>query len=285
MDEGEGEIDGWREKFAVRKSGRRAGRHRERGDLGRVGEARLTLVARSAWHRDTMSTIAARRARATRAMQVTLQDHVKRLRNEREAQAIAAAPAMPPTDFTLKGSVSISLPSGASATSKPRAPAASAATGGGLSALLPPPPGGIAPPGGARGRSRPAVGAPAALAAPTAPDPFAASAACGTDPFAASTAPSASATAASPLFSLPGGEPASCAAPPAAPPSTGFGADFGSSFGDGAFGSGTAFDGGAPFGDGEFGSGAFGGGAFGSSSEASSGGTGNGAGEWVAFGS
>ena len=53
---------------------------------------------------------------------VTIADHVKRLRNEKEAQAIAAAPAPPPQDFTLKGSVSISLPGGA--TSKPRAPPA-----------------------------------------------------------------------------------------------------------------------------------------------------------------
>ena len=50
---------------------------------------------------------------------VTLQDHVKQLRNEIESEAAAAAPAPPPQDFTLKGNLSISV--GQSA--KPRAPA------------------------------------------------------------------------------------------------------------------------------------------------------------------
>ena len=95
---------------------------------------------------------------------VQLQDHVKRLRNEREAQKIASAPAPPPRDLTLKGSMNICLPGGA--TAKPKATAAAVpSAGGGLSALLPPPPGGASASGRAR---RPvASGVPAPAAAPT----------------------------------------------------------------------------------------------------------------------
>jgi hypothetical protein len=102
---------------------------------------------------------------------VTLQDHVKHLTQEREfaaaAEAAANAPAPPPQDFSLKGSVSIALPGGATSAPKPRpAPAA----GGGLAMpLMPPPPGGVAQP--SRGRR----GAPAP-AAPTAPTLVAAAA-------------------------------------------------------------------------------------------------------------
>lgn len=224
---------------------------------------------------------------------VTLQDHVKRLRNEREAQAIAAAPAPPPTDFTLKGSVSISLPGGASAAAKPRAPAASAAAGGGLSALLPPPPGATGLRDGARGRQRPAASAPAM---PAAADPFAAGASGGANPFAAPAAPSASATSAAPLFSLEGSTagPAVGTAGATSATSGGFGAEgfgsgfHGSGFGDGTFGGDTAFGGAAPFGDGAFGGEGFcGGGALGGGggSENGSSSTGSGTGEWVAFGS
>lgn len=117
---------------------------------------------------------------------VTLQDHVKRLRNEKEAAKIASAPAPPPTDFTLKGSVNISLPGGAKSAAKPKPAAA-----GGLSALLPPPPSGQP---SSRGRPRaaapsntgPASATPAAAAPAAAPGPAAAAPAAnpfGTDPF------------------------------------------------------------------------------------------------------
>ena len=111
---------------------------------------------------------------------VTLQDHVKRLRNEKAAEAIAAAPAAPPQDFTLKGSVSIALPGGLPP-SKPR-PALPPA-GAGLMALAPPPPSG----GASRGRPRPiAAGAPQAPPpAPAMPAATAFTATFGEDPFTA----------------------------------------------------------------------------------------------------
>ena len=121
---------------------------------------------------------------------VTLQDHVKHLRQEKEAIAAANAPQAPPQDFSLKGSVSIALPGGAS--SAPRARPAAAA-GAAAMPLMPPPPGGGGQP--SRGRQRGSGAAPAAVAAanPFAPtagssdfgasDPFAPSA----DPFGSST--------------------------------------------------------------------------------------------------
>ena len=160
---------------------------------------------------------------------VTLQDHVKRLRNEKEAAKIAAAPAAPPQDFTLKGSVTVSLPGGATSSRPKPAPAAG---GGGLGALLPPPPVGGAP---SRGR-RPVAGAAPAAAAPAAAipvvqavevgaafgsTPFGADfgAAFGSDPFASGGAsdPFAASGASDPFAAS--GTPT---APPAAPP-IGFG--------------------------------------------------------------
>ena len=180
---------------------------------------------------------------------VTLQDHVKRLRNEKEAEKLASAPAPPPQDLSLKGSVSIALPGGASAPAKPRAPAPAPAGGGsaGLMALAPPPPPTTAP---TRGR-RPVASATAPAAAPTAAatsaavpstgpsatdpfsgldafassgDPFANS----NDPFANSGDPFASSgdpfAAASTLPSAP--------PPPAAPFGDPFGASPSAAFGD-----------------------------------------------------
>ena len=90
---------------------------------------------------------------------VTLQDHVKYLRREAEAEAIADAPAAPPVDYTLKGSMQIALPAGH--TPKPREAPTAAAGGASLGGFLPPPP-------GASGGSRRPVAAPAAPAAPAA---------------------------------------------------------------------------------------------------------------------
>ena len=70
---------------------------------------------------------------------VTIQDHIKRLRNEKIVAEQAAAPAAPAMDFSLKGSISINM-GGSGEPRKPRAPPPS---GGGLGlALAPPPPGG-----------------------------------------------------------------------------------------------------------------------------------------------
>ena len=68
---------------------------------------------------------------------VTLQDHVKWLKNEREAEAIAAAPAAPPQDFSLHGNIAINVPGKSGEAAPPRAPRA-AAPAGALSALAPP---------------------------------------------------------------------------------------------------------------------------------------------------
>ena len=139
---------------------------------------------------------------------VTLQDHVKHLRNAKEAEALAAAPAPPPQDLSLKGSISIGIP-GSHASSAPRQRAARSDGGGadGLFALQPPPPVSAQP-----NRRRPvAEGSPGAVAAPeqpssganpfgsapfqmpatSAPDPFANAFPTSTsDPFAAAAAPS-----------------------------------------------------------------------------------------------
>ena len=96
---------------------------------------------------------------------VTLQDHVKQLRNEIESEAAAAAPAAPPQDFTLKGNLSISVGQGAKPRAAPRAPAA-AAPAGGLGGFLPPPPSGMG--GGRRPTASPAAPPAAPLAAPPA---------------------------------------------------------------------------------------------------------------------
>ena len=157
-------------------------------------------------------------------LNVTLQDHVRRLKNEKEAEIIAAAPAPPPQDFTLKGSVSIALPGGATS-SKRSAPSSGAAAG--LSALAPPPPstGGSS---SQRGRRPVAGGAPppppppppgaAAASASSAPDisaafgdadPFAAAA---TDPFAAAADPFAA--AADPFASAASGSGGFCSSDP-----------------------------------------------------------------------
>ncbi len=116
---------------------------------------------------------------------VTLQDHVKRLRAEREAEQAyreaEQAPPTPPQDFSLKGSVSIALPTkaragGGGGEAKRERPAQPGAIGG-LGSLLPPPPGVGAAASQSRGRPRPVAAAPvatAATAASSADDPFAA---------------------------------------------------------------------------------------------------------------
>lgn len=128
---------------------------------------------------------------------VTLQDHVKRLRNEQKAEAAfeaaQTAPPAPAQDFTLKGSVSIALPGGGS--SKPRA--APAGDGGLAVPLMPPPPGGGPPKG------RPTAGAAAAADPFAGSDPFA-----GTDPFGSSSTAdpfAGTAAGADPFAAQPGG--------------------------------------------------------------------------------
>lgn len=192
---------------------------------------------------------------------VTIADHVKRLRNEKEAQAIAAAPAPPPQDFTLKGSVSISLPGGA--TSKPRAPPAAAGAGAGLMALAPPPPGG----GGSSQRGRRPVASAAAsgttnTAAATFSDPFSASsattntaaAASFSDSFSPSDTQSSGAAAADAFASFGGGgsdpfgaatDPFGSATPFAAAPEGGFSASAAFGTEGGASAEGASTEGGA----------------------------------------
>lgn len=174
---------------------------------------------------------------------VTLQDHVKRLRNEREALAARDRPAPPPQDFSLKGSVSISLPGGA--TPKPRAAAAPPPPGG-LGALLPPPPA-----GGGPSRGRRPVGSATETAQPSAAASFSSGAPAfgpadafatadafantfGQDPFAPSTATTTAPPAAAPAADQPFGSSDLFGSATFAPTS-GFGADpFGAStsFGD-----------------------------------------------------
>ena len=96
---------------------------------------------------------------------VTLADHVKQLRVERESEQAAAAPAPPPQDFSLQGNISINLAGGSD---KPRAPRAAAPAGGAAGFSLAPPPPGTG--GGKRPTGRP-VAQPAAPAAPAAPAP------------------------------------------------------------------------------------------------------------------
>ncbi len=100
---------------------------------------------------------------------VTLADHVKQLRYEKESEQAAAAPAAPPQDFSLQGNISISV-GGKSGGDKPRAPRAAAPAGGATSfSLAPPPP---ASGGGKRPTSRPvAAPAPAPAPAPAAQPP------------------------------------------------------------------------------------------------------------------
>uniref|UniRef100_A0A7S0JDF0 NECAP PHear domain-containing protein n=1 Tax=Calcidiscus leptoporus TaxID=127549 RepID=A0A7S0JDF0_9EUKA len=94
---------------------------------------------------------------------VTLQDHVKHVRWEaehaKELIAEANAPAAPPTDFTLKGSVSIALPAGKAPKARDPDTTAAPAHGGGGMLLAPPP-----PTGGGQSRRR-VGGASAATAA------------------------------------------------------------------------------------------------------------------------
>uniref|UniRef100_A0A7S0Q1S2 NECAP PHear domain-containing protein n=1 Tax=Coccolithus braarudii TaxID=221442 RepID=A0A7S0Q1S2_9EUKA len=99
---------------------------------------------------------------------VTLQDHVKHIKWEAEhakgLAAEAAAPAAPPTDFSLKGTMSIALPAGR--TPKPRDLDKVAATPSSIGGLMLAPP----PPAGAQSRRRvpaPAVMPPAELSAST----------------------------------------------------------------------------------------------------------------------
>ncbi|KAL1511502.1 hypothetical protein AB1Y20_006299 [Prymnesium parvum] len=109
---------------------------------------------------------------------VTLQDHVKRLKYEREAEEAAAAPALPAQDFSLKGTISIGIPGGGGGSQRARPPAA-ASDAVSLTALAPP------PPANSSGGRRPvASGASAAAGeSPAAsPDPFGASP-FGSDPF------------------------------------------------------------------------------------------------------
>ena len=147
---------------------------------------------------------------------VTLQDHVKRLKNEVEAAKVASEPPPPAKDLSLSGSIKISVGGvGGSGSSKPRpAPAA----GGGLIALGAPPGGLGAPPSG--GRRRPVAGAPADAPAPAA--------AFGSDPFGGAFAP-APASAADPFGGAFGSAPFGSSTPTAPPMAPAFGADpFGS---------------------------------------------------------
>ena len=147
---------------------------------------------------------------------VTLQDHVKRLKNEVEAAKVASEPPPAAKDLSLSGSIKISVGGvGGSGSSKPRpAPAA----GGGLIALGAPPGGLGAPPSG--GRRRPVAGAPADAPAPAA--------AFGSDPFGGAFAP-APAAAADPFGGAFGSAPFGSSTPTAPPTAPAFGADpFGS---------------------------------------------------------
>ena len=107
------------------------------------------------------------------------------LKNEKEAAKIASAPAPPPQDFSLQGSISIAMPGGAKAAAKPRA--AAPAGDAGISPFLPPPPGAAA---GAQpsNRRRPVAGAAPAPAPVAATDPFGATPFGGADAFGASAA-------------------------------------------------------------------------------------------------
>ena len=183
---------------------------------------------------------------------VTLQDHIKRLNNEKAAMEAATAPQAPPQDFSLKGSISIAVPGGsANAAPKTRAPAPAAGAAG-LTALMPPP-GGSAPSSRSR---RPVAGSSGVATAALESNPFSggfgdaapfgeanAFAAPGGNPFGDAN-PFADAT---PFDATPfgdstdfgGGGTSGATAPPAgtagaAPPSSGFGA----SFGDGGGGDG-----------------------------------------------
>ena len=100
---------------------------------------------------------------------VTLQDHIKRLNNEKAAMEAATAPQAPPQDFSLKGSISIAVPGGsANAAPKTRAPAPAAGAAG-LTALMPPPPGGSAPSSRSR---RPVAGSSGVATAALESNPF-----------------------------------------------------------------------------------------------------------------
>ena len=143
------------------------------------------------------------------------QDHVKRLKNEREAEALAAAPAPPSQDFTLKSNIAIAVPGRAGnalARQRPAPPPGGAAPGGvgGLGAFLPPPPGGNAaqPQRGRRivagGATTTAAAATTTAAAATTADPFATSGsalfASSADPFlAAGTSPFGATSVADPF--------------------------------------------------------------------------------------
>ena len=131
---------------------------------------------------------------------VTLQDHVKHVRFEREhtEEAVEAAAAAPAHDFTLKGSVNIALNTGRTSKQRERTEPreSKSCAGGGL--LLPPP-----PPGGGSSRSRrqppaaappPSAGAAGTLAAarqleqpPAATDAFGASSTFGDTTFGDTT--------------------------------------------------------------------------------------------------
>ena len=82
---------------------------------------------------------------------ITLQDHVKQLRNGIASEAAAAAPPLPPQDFTLKGNLSISVGQSAKPRAAPRA-LVSTAPAGGLGGFLLPPPSGTG--GGKRAKAK-----------------------------------------------------------------------------------------------------------------------------------
>ena len=102
---------------------------------------------------------------------VTLQDHVKQVRFEAQAErnALAGAPAEPSKDFSLKGSVSIALPAAKPGeVPKPRERPTAAGANAGI--ILPPPPSAA----GGGGRRPVAEGSAAELSLAPAPtsDPF-----------------------------------------------------------------------------------------------------------------
>lgn len=154
---------------------------------------------------------------------VTLQDHVKHVRFEREhtEEAVEAAAAAPAHDFTLKGSVNIALNTGRTSKQRERTEPRESKSGAGGGLLLPPP-----PPGGGSSRSRrpppaaappPSAGAAGTLAAPrqleqppAAADAFGASSTFGDDAFS-SAAMSASLAAVAEPAATPASAPAAAA--------------------------------------------------------------------------
>jgi len=183
---------------------------------------------------------------------VTLQDHVKRLKHEREAVAAAAAPAPPAQDFSLKGNISIGVPGSGGGVQRSRPPPAPSAAGSAPTFLAPPPPGS----GGARRPVASAASQVAAAPASTA-DPFAGTCAFGgaSDPFGAGSFGSAPANDpfAATFAATPATTPAEVSvlgegfngAPAAADGSwVAFGEGSGVGFGDGFGSFGGGFDGG-----------------------------------------